>query len=232
MPKIRELPEAERPRERLTLYGADALSNAELLAILIGSGQGNASALDLAARVLAVSEQGIAYLATASVEELQHTPGVGSATACRIAAAAALGRRIAATRGRDVIKFTSPEDIVALFMDEMRRETQEAFRILLLNIKNEMIGRETVSVGNISSSIVDPRDVFKPAIRRGAAGIVLVHNHPSGDPEPSDPDLEVTQHICDAGELLGVRVMDHIIIGDGNFVSMKKRKLIFREERF
>jgi DNA repair protein RadC len=214
------------------MYGADALSNAELLAILIGSGQGKASALDLAAKVLAGDDRGIAYLATASVEELQHTPGVGCATACRIAAAAAIGRRMTAARGRDVIQFSCPEDIVSLFMDEMRHETQEVFRILLLNIRNEMIGRETVSVGNISSSIVDPRDVFKPAIRRGAAGIVLVHNHPSGNPEPSEQDVDVTEHICKAGEILGIRVMDHLIIGDGNFVSMKKRKLIFREERF
>ncbi|MDR2610826.1 MAG: DNA repair protein RadC [Clostridiales Family XIII bacterium] len=226
MPKMHELPEAERPRERLTAYGADALSNAELIAILIGSGWPGGSALEVASRILAGSDQGIAYLATASVEELCSVPGVGSATACRIAAAAAIGRRITAAGEQKKVSFSKPEDIVSLFMDELRRETQEIFRVLLLNLRNEMIGKETISIGNISSSIVDPRDVFRPAVRRGAAGLVLVHNHPSGNPEPSDADVEVTKRICEAGELLGVRVMDHLIIGNGKFVSMKKRNLL------
>jgi DNA repair protein RadC len=230
MPKINELPEAERPRERLAAHGANALSNAELLAILIGSGRPGGSALELATRLLAKNDEGVAYLAAASVEELCTTHGVGEATACRIAAAVALGRRIAGMDMREVKKFTSPEDIAALFMDEMRREKQEKFQVLLLNVRNEMIGKETVSVGNISSSIVDPRDVFRPAIRRGAASIVLLHNHPSGNPEPSDADVDVTTRIYEAGEVLGIKVMDHLVIGDGQFVSMRVRKLLFRKE--
>jgi DNA repair protein RadC len=226
MPKMYELPEAERPRERLLAYGADALSNAELIAILVGSGRPGGSALDVASRVLAESDQGIAYLATASIEELCSVPGIGYATACRIAAAAAIGKRISTAGGEKVTAFSKPEDIVSLFMEELKRETREIFRILLLNLRNEMIGKETVSIGNISSSIVDPREVFRPAVRRGAAGLVLVHNHPSGNPAPSDADLEVTKRICEAGELLGVRVMDHIVIGNGKFVSMKKENLL------
>jgi DNA repair protein RadC len=228
MPKIIDLPEGERPRERLAAHGADALSNAELLAILIGSGRPGGSALDLAARILAKNDEGVAYLAGASVEELRSVHGVGEATACRIAAAAALGRRIAGMGSRELRQITSPEAIVALFMEDMRHEKQENFRILLLNVKNEIIGKETVSVGNISSSIVDARDVFRPAIRRGAASIVLVHNHPSGNPEPSNADIEVTKCICEAGDVLGIKVMDHLIIGNGRFVSMKKRNLLFR----
>jgi DNA repair protein RadC len=226
MPKIIELPEDERPRERLAQHGADALSNAELLAILIGSGRPGGSALDLAARILAKNEEGVAYLAGASVEELRSVNGVGVATACRISAAIVLGRRIARMASREAKKITSPEEIVALFMEDMRHEKQENFRVLLLNVKNEIIGKETVSVGNISSSIVDARDVFRPAIRRGAASIVLVHNHPSGNPEPSEADITATKRICKSGDVLGVKVMDHLIIGNGSFVSMKKRNLL------
>jgi DNA repair protein RadC len=226
MPGIMELPEAERPREKLRSQGSGSLSNIELLAILIGNGRGEDSAMDLASKVLALNENGIFFLSTASPEELERIAGIGEAKACRIAAAAEFGRRLSRRDKGTKTRFGAPEDIAALFMEDMRRETRELFQILLLNTRGEMMGKELVSAGNITSSIVDPRDVFKPAIRRGAASIVLVHNHPSGNPEPSGADIEATRRIVDAGKLLDVKVLDHLIIGDGIFVSLKRIKLM------
>jgi DNA repair protein RadC len=226
MPGIKELPEAERPREKLRAQGSGSLSNTELLAILIGNGSGEDSAMDLASKILTLNENGIFYLSTASTEELACIAGIGEAKACRIAAAAELGRRISRGSGSAKTRFGAPEEIAALFMEDMRRETRELFQILLLNVRGEMMGKELVSVGNIQGAIVDPRDVFKPAIRRGAASIILVHNHPSGNPEPSGADIEATRRIVDAGKLLDVKVLDHLIIGDGIFTSLKRIKLM------
>jgi DNA repair protein RadC len=160
------------------------------------------------------------------VEELCAVPGIGKATACRIIASATIGKRIMAADVTIAPAFTKPEDIDALFISELKHEMQETFLVLLLNVRNEMIGTEVVSIGNISSTIVDARDVFRPALKRGAAGVVLVHNHPSGNPQPSDADIELTEAICIAGRFLGIKVMDHLIIGNGDYVSMKMENLL------
>jgi DNA repair protein RadC len=226
MPRIKELPEAERPREKLLAQGGAALSNAELLAVLIGSGGRGKSAMALASRALALDERGMSFLSVAVPEELMAIPGIGAASACRIIAAAELGKRLSQRNGGKKPRFGVPEDIAALFMEDMRYETKEIFRILLLNSGNELMGKELISVGNISGSFVDPRDVFKPAIKRGAASIVLVHNHPSGNPKPSDADISVTERIVEAGRILDIKVLDHLIIGDGDFISLKREKLM------
>jgi DNA repair protein RadC len=226
MPRIKELPKSERPRERLISLGAKALSNQELLALLIGSGVKGESAMALALRVLGSTDEGVVWLNSASVEELSRIKGIGDAVACRISAAAELGRRIAESGTAERRSFDSPEDIASLFMEDLRYEKNEQFKILLLNVRGEMMGRELVSAGCISSSIVDAREVFRPAVRRGAAGIVLVHNHPSGDPSPSPQDIEVTKNLIKAGDVLGVQVLDHLIIGDRRFVSFRREKLI------
>jgi DNA repair protein RadC len=226
MPRIKELPEAERPREKLLAQGSAALSNTELLAVLIGSGRKGESAMALAARILALQDSGISFLSVAAPEELTNVPGIGAAGACRIAASVELGRRLSQSRGIHKFHLGTPEDIAALFMEDMRHETKEHFRILLLNARNELMGKELISVGNITGSIVDPRDVFKPAVKRGAAAIVLVHNHPSGNLKPSDADLSVTERIVEAGRILDIRVLDHLIIGNGDFVSLKREKLM------
>jgi DNA repair protein RadC len=226
MPRIKELPRSERPRERLISLGARALSNQELLALLIGSGVKGESAMTLALRVLGQTDEGVVWLNSASVEELSRIRGIGDAIACRISAAIELGKRMAECWAAERLSFNSPDDIAALFMEDLRYEKNEMFKILLLNVRGEMIGRELVSSGCISSSIVDAREVFRPAVRRGAAGVVLVHNHPSGNPTPSPQDVEVTKRLVAAGEVLGVNVLDHLIIGDRCFVSFRRENLM------
>ncbi|MDR2162987.1 MAG: DNA repair protein RadC [Clostridiales Family XIII bacterium] len=226
MSRIKELPQSERPRERLIALGAKALSNQELLALLIGSGLQGESAMALALRVLGYTDEGIMWLQTASSEELSRITGIGEAIACRISAAAELGRRIAEGMAAQHIRFDSPDGIASFLMEDMRYARNEIFKILLFNVRGEMMGRELVSAGGINSSIVDAREVFRPAVRRGAASIVLVHNHPSGDPSPSSQDIDVTDSLTKAGEVLGIKVIDHLIIGDGCFTSFRREGLI------
>jgi DNA repair protein RadC len=226
MSRIKELPRSERPRERLIALGAGALSNQELLALLIGSGVKGASAMALASRVLGCTEDGVIWLQTASPEELSRIMGIGDATACRLSAAAELGKRMSESRTAQHIRFDSPDDIASFCMEDLRYAKNELFKVLLLNVRGEMMGREVVSVGSINASIVDAREVFRPAVRRGAASVVLVHNHPSGDPSPSPQDIEVTEALARAGDVLGIRVLDHLIIGDGCFTSFRRNSLM------
>ena len=226
MPMIMELPKAERPREKLLGQGSKTLSNTELLAILIGTGTKAESAITLAARILTETKNGISSLVDISPEELSTIKGIGDATSCRILAAVELGRRIASSGKEEKIRISCHDDVALMCMDELRQEKQECLIILLLNVKNEVIGKELISKGGISSSIVDPRDVFRPAIRRSAAGIIAVHNHPSGNPEPSESDILVTRKLSESGILLGIELIDHVIIGNGRHVSLKNRKII------
>lgn len=219
---IREMPEAERPREKIFSSGVSSLSNTELVAVLIGSGTKHSSALDLAARVLAADRSGILFLRDASPEELCTVKGIGTARAAVLIAAAELGRRIMTAPRKRKISVSTPEDTAAIFMEDMRYLKKEHFRVLLLNVKNEIISVGDVSVGSISSSEAHPREVFAEAVRRGAANVILIHNHPSGTPAPSRADIELTKRLYEAGVILGIQVLDHIIIGDGIFVSMKR----------
>jgi DNA repair protein RadC len=221
-----ELPEMERPREKMWKQGAAALSNGELLAILISSGTRAESAVGLAARILSLRDDGLRFLSTATPEELAAIPGIGRAKSCQIGAAVELGKRLSVHTLGTKIRVGAPEDIAVLFMEEMRHETKESFRILLLNSRNEVMGREVISIGNICGSIVDPRDVFRPAVKRGAASVALVHNHPSGNPRPSEADITVTKKLVEAADILDIKVIDHLIIGDGSFVSFKLENLI------
>ena len=226
MPMMRELPAVERPREKLLGHGGKNLSNMELIALLIGSGIHEASAITLAGRVLAATGSGLTALKSASPEELMAVKGIGEASAARILAAAELGSRIAAetTYGRQ--RIFAADDVYKIFQAEFSGEKQEIVTELLLNAKYEVIGRETVSKGGIVTAHVEPRDVFRPAVKRGATGVILVHNHPSGDPTPSDEDLSATEQIEKAGELIGVKLIDHIIIGSGRHVSLRDMKVI------
>ncbi len=223
---IKELPEDERPREKLLKYGVDSLSNSELLAILIRTGTKEVSALDLSHRLLALDHEGISFLAGSSLEDLRCIRGIGDAKACQIIAAIELGKRIATKPKSKKINIASPAEVAGLFLEEMRYYKKEFFKVLLLNTKNEIIVIEDVSVGNLNSAIVHPREVFSMAVRKSASSVILVHNHPSGNPEPSREDVALTKRLVSAGEIIGIEVLDHLIIGDGVFISFKEKSIL------
>jgi DNA repair protein RadC len=226
---IKDLPEQERPRERLLRYGPQVLSDTELIALLIRTGTPAESALVLAQRLLKGngSKSGLAFVARANIEELLKIKGIGVAKSVQLKAAVELGRRISARGGdEDVITINSPYDVKNLLMEEMRYLDKEYFKAILLNVKNHVISIEDVSIGSLNSSIVHPREVFKAAVKRSSASIILAHNHPSGDPIPSKEDIDVTKRLVEAGKILGIEVLDHIIIGDGCFISFKEKHII------
>jgi len=223
---IRELPAIERPREKLLGQGSKHLSNTELIALLIGSGTKEASAIALAGQVLAMTGTGLTALKGASPEELLAIKGIGEASASRILAAAELGLRITAETPYGRQRIFEADDVYRMLAPEFSGEKQEIVVELLLNAKYEVIGREVISKGGIVSAFVEPRDVFRPAIKRGATGIIVAHNHPSGDPTPSKDDLTATEKVEKAGEMIGVKLIDHIIIGSGRHVSLRDMNVI------
>lgn len=223
---IKEMPNDERPREKLMRYGVNLLSNPELLAILIGSGTKDSSAIMLANKLLSLDGTGILFLTDCIPEELINVRGIGIAKACQLVSAIELGKRIAVKPKDKKININSPKEVSALFMEEMRYLRKEFFRVLMLNTKNEIIMVDNVSIGNLNSAIVHPREVFSRAIKKSASSIILVHNHPSGNPQPSREDIDLTNRLMESGKILGIEVLDHIIIGDGIFISLKEKMLI------
>lgn len=218
-PSIKQLPAEERPRERLVHEGEAALSNAELLGIIIGGGTIEETAVDLARRLL--KQYGtLRRLGNMTIGELQTIKGIGRARAAQISAAFALARRLMGEGTLQLDKrFHSSRAIFDFMHAELRDLKKEVFRVLLLDSKNQLIKIVQVSEGSLSSSIVHPREVYNPVIRESASAVVFVHNHPSGDPEPSQEDDRVTARLKEAGELIGIRVLDHIIVGDGRYYS-------------
>ncbi len=219
--KIKFLPEEERPIEKCLSRGIGSLSNRELLALLINSGTRDKSAMDLAEDILARDKEGIFYLRETSLEELMSINGIGRSKATRIMAAIELGKRISMKPVQFGKNIRDDEDVAALFMEDMRYQKKEMFKALLLNSKGGVISVETVSVGELNSTIVHPREVFSAAIKKSAAAIIFIHNHPSGDPEPSAEDYLTTARLVECGKLLGIKVADHLVIGDGKYISMK-----------
>lgn len=219
--KIKFLPEEERPVEKCLSYGIDSLSNRELLALLINSGTREKSAMELAEDILAKDERGISYLRESSIEELMDINGIGKAKATRILAAVELGKRISMKPIKVGTYIEDDSDVVAIFMEDMRHQKKEIFKALLLNSKGGIISAETISVGELTSTVVHPREVFSMAVKKSAAAIVFIHNHPSGDPEPSREDYLTTARLIECGNLLGIKVADHIVIGDGKYISMR-----------
>ncbi|MBV9850109.1 MAG: DNA repair protein RadC [Armatimonadetes bacterium] len=221
-PTIKELPADERPRERLAAYGAGALTTAELLAILIRVGNAQRSAVSLGEHLLAHFGN-IHEVACAPVEALAKVHGIGAAKAAQIKAAIEFGNRVALFTADARPAIGGPRDVANLLMPDLRYVKKETLKSLLLDTKNKVIAIKTVSVGDLSSSIVHPREVYKDAVIASAASLIVAHNHPSGDPAPSAEDVSVTQRLMEAGEILGIELLDHIIIGDGTFVSLKER---------
>ncbi len=223
---IRDLPAAERPRERLALRGPGGLSAAELIALVWGTGSGGRSAVELAEEALR-RHASVGALARATDLELAAIPGVGEAKAARLAAAFELGRRSVADwpAGRWTIR--SPRDVADRLMVEMGRLEREELRVLSLNAKNVVQRVSTVYVGNVSASLVRVGELFRDAVRQDASGVVLCHNHPSGDPTPSPDDLHLTAEAIAAGRLLDVDVLDHVVIGHDAWVSLRDRGVSF-----
>lgn len=222
---IKDFPIEDRPRERLIQHGAASLSNQELLAILLRTGTKSKSALQLANKLLAQFD-GLLWLKEAALEEIMGIKGIGKVKAVQIAAAIELGRRIGNLTYNDRYIIRSPEDGANYVMNDMRFLTQEHFVCLYLNTKNQVLHRQTIFIGSLNASIVHPREVFKEAFRRSAASIICFHNHPSGDPTPSREDIEVTNRLVECGKMMGIEILDHLIIGDNKYVSMKEKGFI------
>lgn len=217
---IQDLPKQERPREKLLQLGPKALSNSELLAVLISSGSKNESAISLASKILSLEEGSISKLSSYEPEEFMLVKGVGLAKACSLVAAMEFGRRIATAPMDDRIPINSPDALAKLFIEDMKFLNQEVVRIALLDVHGRLMTRVNVSMGSINSAAAHPREVFAPAIRKGAASIILAHNHPSGDPTPSEGDISSTRQIVASGRILGIKVLDHLIIGAGSYSSL------------
>ena len=226
MPPITNWPEDERPREKMYKLGPDALSDAELLALVIRSGDhaSQQSAIDLGRNLLQTFGD-LRNLAGATISEICAVKGAGPAKAASVLAALTLAQRVNTARLANLERFTTPCQVFQHFHYRFRDRRKEYFLILLLDGKNRILREVQISEGSLNQSIVHPREVFNPAVRESAAAVILVHNHPSGDPTPSREDLEISRRLKEAGELLGIRVLDHIIIGDSAYVSFVERAL-------
>ncbi|MFC1900223.1 DNA repair protein RadC [Chloroflexota bacterium] len=219
---IHDLPASERPRERLQKYGVEALSAQEILSLIMGRGIAGESVTVTSQRLLSefVSIKGIA---AASLEELARVKGIGPAKASQIKAAFELANRLEGypEPGKKTLVKT-PEEVVSLVKGRLKDKKKEHFQVLLLDTRSQLIKIAEVSVGSLDTSIVHPREVFKEAISASAASVLFVHNHPSGDPSPSEDDIKLTERLCQAGEVMGIEVLDHIIIADNKYVSLKR----------
>lgn len=219
---LRDLPHEERPRERMMHYGAESLSQAELLAILLRTGTRRESAIHIAQQMLG-KIGGLRGLVDLSIEELTEINGIGPAKAIQLKAGIELGRRLANSRFTMPVIIRSPQDAAEILTEQLRYLQKEHFVCLFLNTKNHVIGQETLSMGSLNASIVHPREVFRAAIKCSSASIICAHNHPSGDPTPSPEDISLTSRLLKAGEIVGIEVLDHLIIGDNGFVSLKEQ---------
>lgn len=226
--RIKDWPEDERPRERLLQLGEEALSDTQLLAIVLRTGDyaSGATAVDLARRLLTTFDEDLEAVSAATVEELCQTPGIGPAKACEIKAAFELGRRRLARQGGPLEQFRSSKDVANYYMPRLADKKREQFQVILLDRKNRVMRHVMISQGSLTASVVHPREVFNPAIRASAAAVLFVHNHPSGDPQPSQEDRTLTARLAEAGKLLGIQVLDHIIVGRNTYMSFADEGLL------
>jgi len=219
--KIKDLPKVDRPREKLEKYGPERLSDSELLAILLRTGSEGINVVELASKILR-KFSGVG-LAKTSVKELKNTFGLGSAKASEIVACFELGRRL--LQNKKSVLLLSPKDVWDELKD-IRDHKKEHFVIFFLDSRNQEIKREIISIGSLNANLVHPREVFEPAVRHLAAQVVIAHNHPAGDPSPSQEDQGLTKQLVDAGKLLGIDISDHVIVSKANYFSFKEHKLI------
>jgi DNA repair protein RadC len=226
-PRLQDLPAHDRPRERLYYQGPAALKEEELVAIILRTGTRDVPVLDLARKLLA-RYGGLGGLARVGATELVGFNGLGMAKAVELQAALELGRRLAGLHPEERPTVRSPADLANLLMPEMAHLEQEHLKVVLLNTKNQVLGAPEVYVGSLNTSVVRVAELFREAIRQNSAAVIVVHNHPSGDPTPSPEDVAVTRQIVDAGQLLDIEVLDHLVIGHQRYVSLKERGLGFR----
>ncbi|MDF2505801.1 MULTISPECIES: DNA repair protein RadC [Clostridium] len=223
--KIMDFPENERPRERLFRYGAEVLSNSELLAIILRSGTVKENILSLSNRLLKLNG-GLNGLMDLNVEQLLQIDGIGMAKAVQIVALGEISKRFGTYKSGDTYSISKPKDAAELLMQEMKSLNKEVLKVILLNTKNVVIRIVDVSIGSLNSSIVHPREVFHNAILAHSASIIICHNHPSGDPSPSTEDINVTHRLKECGKIIGIDLLDHIIIGNGIYVSLKEKGIL------
>ena len=222
---IKSIPEDDRPQEKLLKYGANNLSNSELIAVILRTGSRDENVVKLSQRILSEDGKGLRNIAEGTVEKFKTFKGINDVKASQLMAVAELSKRIS-TLKIEKIKISSPSDAAVLLMEEMRYYRKEYFKIILLDTKNNIKKVCEISVGSLNSSIVHPREVFSVAAINSASSIILVHNHPSGESEPSHEDIVLTNRLDECGKILGIKVLDHIIIGDGVFYSFKEEGLL------
>ncbi|MEN8077508.1 DNA repair protein RadC [Clostridioides difficile] len=224
--RVNDIPLNERPMEKLLQFGVESLSNEELLAILLRTGTKGENVIDLSKRVL-IELDGLDGLLNVSFEEASKIKGIKKVKACQIISMMELVNRVRTLKSKNEnLKISSPKDVSSLLINEMSNLKQEVFKLILLNTKNVVIGTKDVFKGTLNSSIVHPREVFKEAIQRGSANIIVCHNHPSGDPTPSKEDIDITLRLKECGKIMGIGLLDHIIIGNNKYVSLKEKGII------
>lgn len=224
--KIKDMPQNERPKEKLLTCGADSLSNSELLAIILRTGTKGENVLQLSGRLLSELE-GLDGILSASFNDIINIKGIKGGKASQILAIAELFKRFKTLKSmRRDIKITSPKDLADLLMGEMNELNQEILKVILLSTKNTIIGIKDIFKGSLNTSVVHPREIYKEAINKNSASIIICHNHPSGDPTPSKEDINITLRVKECGNIIGIKLIDHIIIGNNKFISLKERGLI------
>ena len=218
---IKELPESERPYEKLQIYGANKLSNAELLSIIIKTGTKEYTSIDLANKVLSLNtNSNIRGMLDCSIEEFMTVKGIGKVKAIQLTAIGELAKRMSKPLNILNIKITSPNDVCNLLMDELKYEKREKVKVIILNAKNNILKIVDLGTGTTSIAIIDPKDVLLEVVKMGAPKMILIHNHPSGDPTPSIQDLRITKRLCECSKMFGIKLLDHIVIGDGRYESI------------
>ena len=221
--KIKDLPKSDRPREKLIAKGGENLKDSELLAILLRTGKVGKNVIEIASQILGKYSK--KRLLQMTYEDLSKISGIDSAKATTLLAAFELSKRALEVNDTNLPTIVTPKDVVAQLTD-LRHNKKEHFVALYLNARNQLVHKETISMGTLNANLVHPREVFEPAVRYLAAQVVIAHNHPSGDPKPSDADLEITKRLAEAGKMMGIEVVDHIIVTKNSFLSFKEEHLI------
>jgi len=219
---MKDILKDEQPYEKIERLGPKALTDAELLAIILRTGSKNTSSVKTARQLLSVLNRGLGSIQVLSQKEMQSIKGIGRVKAIQLKAVAEISTRLSKCEGIKRYRIHSPKSVASIFMEEMRYLSQEHIKVLFLDNKNGIIKDKDISVGTVNASLVDPRDIFIEALDVGAVNIILLHNHPSGDSTPSNEDIEITNRIIEAGRIIGIQLIDHIVIGDGNYISLKE----------